>query len=125
MLWYSEIAAYMGAPQRVNGRSVVRYLALIAIMAILASGRVEAQQLLNQWLDAGCSVVSAQVTAEVAVVLNCKPMVETRRKSGKDFKGASVPPEFAKNYGYTVVCVTDKIQPGTLGLNVRYCLTIP
>jgi hypothetical protein len=94
-------------------------------MAILASGRVEAQQLLNQWLDAGCSVVSAQVTGEVAVVLNCKAMVETMRKSGKDFKGSSVPPEFAKNYGYTVVCVTDKIQPGTLGLNVRYCLTIP
>ena len=103
----------------------MRYLAAIAIMMILASGRVEAQRLLNQWLDAGCSVVSAQVTGEVALVLNCKPMVEAMRKTGKDHRGNSVPPEFAKSYGYTVVCVTDKIQPGTLGANVRYCLTIP
>ncbi len=86
----------------------MRYLAAIAIMMILASGRVEAQQLLNQWLDAGCSVVSAQVTGEVALVLNCKPMVEAMRKTGKDHRGNSVPPEFAKSYGYTVVCVTDK-----------------
>jgi len=39
--------------------------------------------MLNQWLDAGCSVVSAQATGEVAVVLNCKAMVETMRKSGR------------------------------------------
>ena len=52
-------------------------------------------------------------------------MVEAMRKSGKDFKGNPVPPEYSKNYGYTVVCVTEAIQPRAIGASVKYCVTIP
>src|ERR1700741_1871091 len=101
-----------------------RILAIVALMTLFGQ-RAEAQQVLNELLDGGCSVVSAQVTDDIAVVLNCRTMVEAMRKTGKDLKGNPVPPEYAKNYGYTVVCVTEKIQPKAIGASVKYCLTVP
>jgi hypothetical protein len=97
----------------------------IAALVTLFGQRADAQQLLNEWLENGCSLVNAQVADEVSVVLNCKTMVEAMRKSGKDFKGNPVPPEYAKNYGYTVVCVTERLRPGAIGTSVKYCVTIP
>ncbi len=97
----------------------------IAALLTLFSEEAQAQQFLNEWLENGCSVVNAQVSEEVSVVLNCKAMVEAMRKSGKDFKGNPVPPEYAKNYGYTVVCVTERLRPGAIGTSVKYCVTIP
>lgn len=103
---------------------MLRICASVALLTLFGQ-RAEAQQFLNEWLENGCSLVSAQVAAEVAVVLNCKTMVEAMRKSGKDFKGNPVPPEYSKNYGYTVVCVTEAIQPRAIGASVKYCVTIP
>ena len=97
----------------------------IAALVTLFGQRADAQQLLNEWLENGCSLVNAQVADEVSVVLNCKTMVEAMRKSGKDFKGNPVPPEYAKNYGYTVVCVAERLRPGAIGTSVKYCVTIP
>jgi hypothetical protein len=102
----------------------LRIFAIVALLTLFGQ-RAEAQQFLNEWLENGCTLVSAQVAAEIAVVLNCKTMVEAMRKSGKDFKGNPVPPEYSKNYGYTVVCVTEAIQPKAIGASVKYCLTIP
>jgi hypothetical protein len=97
----------------------------IAALVTLFGQRADAQQLLNEWLENGCSLVNAQVADEVSVVLNCKTMVEAMRKSGKDFKGNPVPAEYAKNYGYTVVCVAERLRPGAIGTSVKYCVTIP
>jgi hypothetical protein len=105
--------------------TVMLRICAIAALVTLFGQRAEAQQFLNEWLENGCSLVNAQVADEVSVVLNCKAMVEAMRKSGKDFKGNPVPPEYAKNYGYTVVCVTEAIQPKAIGASVKYCLTIP
>ncbi|HEU4377567.1 MAG TPA: hypothetical protein VFR73_03270 [Hyphomicrobiaceae bacterium] len=102
----------------------LRICAIVGLVTLFGQS-AQAQQFLNEWLDNGCSLVSAQVAGEVSVVLNCKTMVEAMRKSGKDFKGNPVPPEYSKNYGYTVVCVTEKIQPKAIGASVKYCLTIP
>jgi hypothetical protein len=102
----------------------LRICAVVALVTLFGQ-RAEAQQFLNEWLDGGCSLVSAQVASEAAVVLNCRAMVEAMRKTGKDFKGNAVPPEYAKRYGYTVVCVTETIQPGAIGASVKYCVTIP
>ena len=102
----------------------LRICGLVALVTLFGQ-RAEAQQFLNEWLENGCSLVSAQVAGEVSVVLNCKTMVEAMRKSGKDFKGNPVPPEYSKNYGYTVVCVTETIQPKAIGASVKYCVTIP
>jgi hypothetical protein len=104
---------------------VMLRICAIAALVTLFGQRAEAQQFLNEWLENGCSLVSAQVAEEVSVVLNCKAMVEAMRKSGKDFKGNPVPPEYAKNYGYTVVCVTERLRPGAIGASVKYCVTIP
>ena len=102
----------------------LRIFAISALVTLFGQA-AEAQQFLNEWLDNGCSLVSAQVADDVAVVLNCRTMVEAMRKSGKDFKGNAVPPEYAKSYGYTVACVTEKIRPGAIGASVKYCVTIP
>jgi hypothetical protein len=70
----------------------------------------------NDFIDNGCSLVGAQLGAvggEVAVILDCKSMVETMRRSGK-FKNETMPADLIQAYGYTVVCVT---PPGAMNLN--------